>query len=108
MPATVKFFSLSKEQDRQEMVGELFKLSKRELAQPTRYESAKVKRREAGAPSGSSSGDDSGREGKGKVEENGATCRTPKLREFGAFEFVSPTKSEAAKTRNVAVMLLTR
>lgn len=89
------------------MVGELFKLSKRELTQPTKYESAKVKRREAAALSGSCSCDDSGREGKGEVEENSATCRTPKLREFGAFEFVSPTKNETVKTRYVAVMLLT-
>ena len=39
-----KFFP-SKEQDRQDMVGELYKLSKKELAQSTRCESTKVKRR---------------------------------------------------------------
>ena len=86
-----KFFP-SKEQDRQDMVGELYKLSKKELAQPTRYESTKVKRRE-----GASSNSDR------KEEESGA--RTPKLREFGVFEFVSPTKKEAAKTRYVVTFL---
>lgn len=84
-----KFFP-SKEQDRQDMVGELYKLSKKELAQPMRYENAKVKRRERAC---NSDGE--------KKKESG-----PKLREFGAFEFVSPTKNEAAKTRYV-VMLLT-
>lgn len=79
-------------------MGELFKLSKRELAQPTMYESAEVKRRQGAAPSGSSNDGGSG-EQKGKVEENGA--RRPKLREFGAFEFVSPTKNETAETRYV-------
>ena len=97
-----KFFPFSKEQERQEIAGELFKLSKKELAQPTRYESAKVKKRRAGA-SGSCSGG-GGSEKKGREEGNGA--RTPKLKEFGAFEFVSPTKNEAAKTRYVVTLLV--
>ena len=81
------------------MVGELFKLSKRELAQPTRYEGGKMKSR----TSGSCSSDDSGREKKNgrEREEEESGVKTPKIREFGAFEFVSPTKSEAAKTRCV-------
>ena len=78
-------------------MGELFKLSKRELTQPTKYEKAKVKRREGAAPSGSSN--DGGGEQKGKVRENCA--RRPKLKEFGAFEVVSPTKNETAERRYV-------
>jgi ribosome assembly protein YihI (activator of Der GTPase) len=78
------------------MVGGLFKLSKRELAQPTRYKGAKVKKRE-GRASGSCISD--GGEEKKRTEEGGA--RTPKLREFGAFEFASPTKKEVPKTRYV-------
>ena len=92
-----KFFP-SEEKDRQEMVGELLKLSKRELAQPTRYE---VKRREGGVSGSCNSGGD-GEEKKGREEEEEESgVKTPKIREFGAFEFVSPTKSEAAKTRYV-------
>ena len=84
----VNFFP-SKEQDRQEVVGELYKLSKRELAQPTKYENTKVKRREGASSSGGV---------KEKVDRSGG-AKTPKLREFGVFEFVSPTKNEAANTR---------
>ena len=97
--ASTKFFP-SEEHDRQEMVGELFKLSKRELAQPTRYEGGKMKSRTSG--SCSSSGDVGGEKKNGKErEEEESGVKTPKIREFGAFEFVSPTKSEAAKTRCV-------
>ena len=86
--AAANFFPL-KEQDQQDVVSELYKLSKRELTQPTRYESTKVKRREGAS---SSSGV------KEKVDRSGG-AKTPKLREFGVFEFVSPTKNEAANTR---------
>ena len=75
--STAKFFP----QERQEMVSELCKLSKRELAQPTRYESAKVNR---------------GKTASSSEEEEGGV-RTPKLKEFGAFKFESPTKNEANK-----------
>ena len=75
------------------MVGELFKLSKRELAQPTRYEGGKMK-------SKTSSGDIEEKKRREREEEESGV-KTPKIREFGAFEFVSPTKSEAAKTRCV-------
>ena len=87
--SAAKFFP-SKEQDRQEMVGELYKLSKRELAQPTRYESAKVKRGKKASSS--------------EKEESGV--KTPKLREFGAFEFESPTKNEPAKTRYIMILFI--
>ena len=90
--AATKFFP-SEEQDRQEMVGELFKLSKRELAQPMRYEGGKMKSR-------TSSGDIEEKKQRGREQEESGV-KTPKIREFGAFEFVSPTKSEAAKTRCV-------
>ena len=87
--SAAKFFP-SKEQNRQEMVGELYKLSKRELAQPTRYESAKVKRGKQASSS--------------EKEESGV--KTPKLREFGAFEFESPTKNEPAKTRYIMILFI--
>ena len=90
--AATKFFP-SEEHGRQEMVGELFKLSKRELAQPTRYEGGKMK-------SKTSSGDIEEKKRREREEEESGV-KTPKIREFGAFEFVSPTKSEAAKTRCV-------
>ena len=83
---TAKFFT-SKEQDRREMIGELYKLSKSELAQPTRYERTKVRRGRAVKDS------------EEKVEGEGGAAKSPKLREFGAFEFLSPTKKEAAASR---------
>ena len=94
--AAAAMFFPSEEHDRQEMVGELFKLSKKELAQPTRYEGGKMK-------SGSYSSGDVGGEKKKRLEreEKESGVKTPKIREFGAFEFVSPTKSEDAKTRCV-------
>ena len=64
------------------MVGELHKLSKKELAMPTGIERTKKKskqRREAVAG-----------EERGTCSEDGS--KTPKLNEFGAFVFESPTK----------------
>ena len=64
---------------------ELCQLSKKDLAQPTKYETR------TGAK-------------KGKEEERGqekseAAVTPPKLRDFGSFVFESPTKKDAATSR---------
>ena len=71
--------SSSREKDRQEVVGDLYKLSKKELAQQTRFESKQKQKKES-------------------IKEK-EVSKSPKLREFGAFVFESPTKNEANKTR---------
>ena len=63
---------------------ELCRLSKKDLAQPTNYETRT-------------------RAKKGKVEEKegekSEAVTPPKLRDFGSFVFESPTKKDVAKSR---------
>ena len=82
-PSASSFFS-SKEESREKMVGELYKMSKTELTQPTRFERGKKAKQGQKIDGG---------------KEKEASSKSPKLREFGAFVFESPTKSEASKTK---------
>ena len=81
---TSSFFS-SKEESREKMVGELYRMSKTELAQPTRFEQGKKVKQ--------------GQKVVGGKEKAASSDKSPKLREFGAFVFESPTKSEASKAK---------
>lgn len=78
------FFS-SEEESREKMVGELYVMSKAELAQPTRFERGKKIKL--------------GQKVDGEKEKEPSSNMSPKLREFGAFVFESPTKGEASKTK---------
>ena len=78
------FFS-SKEESREKMMNELYKMSKTELAQPTMFERGKKIKQ--------------GQKVDGGKKKEAFSNKSPMLREFGAFVFESPTKSKASETK---------